>query len=277
MIAVVVLLAACSSSSSGPEPEAATTTTTTTTTTAPVVGTGEPEVVHGEIETADGRVRTYRVYVPSERAADAPLVIGLHGGTGNGDQFAASSGFDALAEEHGFVIAYPDGTPTALGERRLVWNGGGCCAAAVRDDVDDVGFLTELIDVLAAEHDLDPTRALVTGHSNGAIMGLRLACEAAEHIAAVAVQAGTVFVDDCAPSEPVAVMDLHGTEDRNLPIEGGIGPESTAGVAFPPVDESLEPLREAGGDVELVPVEGADHAWMPDASERLWAFLSENR
>ena len=74
----------------------------------------------------DGRTRTYRLYLPTQRADDAPLVLALHGGTGNGEQLAQTSGYDGLAEANGFVVAYPEGTPTALGPRQLVWNAGGC-------------------------------------------------------------------------------------------------------------------------------------------------------
>ncbi|HEX7131611.1 MAG TPA: alpha/beta fold hydrolase [Iamia sp.] len=298
VVVLLVLAAGCSSADDEATP-ASTTTTTEATTTTTTEATVEPaveatgEVVHGSLATADGRTRTYRLYLPTDRADDAPLVLALHGGTGNGDQFARSSGYDGLAEANGFVVAYPDGTPTAMGDRRLVWNAGDCCAAAARDDVDDVGFLTALADRLAEEQDLDPTDVLVVGHSNGAMMAMRLACEAADHVAAAAVQAGTVLVDDCAPSEPVSAMDLHGTDDRNVPIDGGVGEESRAGVDFPPVREALATFAAAAGcedvtvetwgpcpdgvDVELVAVEGAPHAWMDDASLRTWTFLSAHR
>lgn len=323
---ILLLLAACS----GGTDDTATTTTTaspatpgtdaaTTTITLAVRPMVEPvgEVVHGSLETPDGRTRTYRLYRPSSVPDDAPLVVALHGGTGNGDQFARTSGYEGLAEANGFVVVFAEGTPTALGPRNLVWNAGGCCAAAVRDDVDDVGFLTALIDDLAESEGTDPGRTLVVGHSNGAMMAFRLACEAADHVAAIAVQAGTVFVDDCSPSRPVSVLDLHGAADTNLPLGGGVGPDSAAGVAFPPVREGLSTLAEAAGceattepsrdgavtteswgpcpdgvAVELMAVEGAGHSWMGhpapsersdepyadlDASAVTWGFLSAHR
>ncbi len=292
LVVVVVLVAGCSRDTSRDAAPAEGSGSNPATSAPAVAGGGE--VVHGSLSTPDGRTRTYRLFLPAQPAPDAPLVLALHGGTGNGDQYARSSGYDEVAGADGAVVAYPDGTPTAFGDRRLVWNAGGCCAAAVREGVDDVGFLVALIDELAAEHDLDPTRVLVTGHSNGAMMAMRLGCEAADHVAAVAVQAGTVFVDDCRPSEPVSVMDLHGTEDANLPLEGGVGEESLVGADFPPVRDGLAAFAAAAdcegtGDdgswgpcpdgvaVELLAVEGADHAWMDDASERLWAFLAQHR
>ncbi|HEV7722975.1 MAG TPA: PHB depolymerase family esterase [Iamia sp.] len=317
-VVLLVLAVGCSGGDDDATPTSTTTTTETTTTAAATTTTMGPavdldgvepaveavgEVVHATLETADGRTRTYRLYLPTQPADDAPLVLALHGGTGNGDQFARSSGYDGLAEANGFVIAYPDGTPTAMGPRNLVWNAGGCCAAAVAQDVDDVGFLTRLADELAEEHGLDATRVLVVGHSNGAMMGLRLACEAAGHVAAVAVQAGTVFLDECAPSRPVSVLDLHGTADRNLPIDGGVGDQSLVGADYPPPRDGLATLATAAGcdgaddptvratdeadvtveswgpcpdgvDVELVAVQGAPHAWMDDTSLLTWAFLA---
>ncbi len=323
MVVTVAWVTSCSSdppaptssasSSSAPEARGATSQGQTSTT-----GTGgdapdvrpavEPigELSHGEMVTPDGRTRTYRLYRPTNPSADPPLVLALHGGTGNGDQFAQTSGYEGLAEANGFIVAFPDGTPTVLGPRNLVWNAGGCCAAAVRDGVDDVGFLNALVDELAASEGIDPARVLVTGHSNGAMMGLRLACESADRFAAVAVQAGAVFVDDCRPAKPVSVLDVHGDADENVPIGGGRGTKSVAGVDFPPIRDGLTalsaaancPARDApvvepgrrpgttterwgpcpdGIDVSLLIVDGADHSWMDDASEITWAFLSAHR
>src|SRR6185295_5222148 len=96
-------------------------------------------------------------------------------------------------------------------------------AAADRDDVDDVTFISLLIDELERTQPIDTHRVFASGHSNGAIMSYRLACELADKIVAIAVQAGTLFVDECAPSHHVSVLQIHGTADENLPINGGKG------------------------------------------------------
>ncbi len=186
--------------------------------------------------------RAYRLYVPKSLPTGGPaaLVIGLHGGLGSGEQFAENSRFDAEAEAQGFLIAYPDG----IGR---TWNGGACCNPASRQNIDDVAFISALIDELRGRYDIDPKRVFVTGHSNGAIMAFRLACELSDKIAAIVPVAGSLEVPSCAPARPVAVLAIHGDADQNHPLQGGMGPNSIAGVDFQPLAASMESLRRANG------------------------------
>lgn len=259
-----------------------------------------PAAVTRTLTTPDGRTRSYRLYVPRSLPRDraVPLLVALHGGFGSGEQFEANSGFDALADSHRFIVAYPDGTPIrsrgALSDAR-VWNGGRCCGPAARDQVDDVGFISQVIDEISDRYAIDDRRVYAAGHSNGAIMSYRLACELSEKIVAIGVQAGSLEVDVCSPTQPVSVMHVHGTADRNLPIEGGAG-EGAAGIAFrPPHDavttfaridgcpadsstvtspdnpavsiETWQPCS-SGTAVQFVTVTGASHAWMGRPSTR---------
>jgi polyhydroxybutyrate depolymerase len=257
--------------------------------------------VEHTIHTADGRDRTYHLYVPASVPADgpAPLLVALHGGTGWGTQYEANSGFDGLAEANGFLVAYPDGISIPLLATSRVWNGGTCCgpAAADKQNVDDVAFIAAVVDEIEAAHRVDHTRVFATGHSNGAIMSFRLACELADRIVAIGVQAGTLGVDDCHPSDPVAVLEIHGTADANIPIAGGTGDGLSSTDFRPPLDAletfvaangcppdptgSVDPVNpdvvvdtwapcDAGTAVQWVKVTGANHAWMghPAASVR---------
>ena len=261
-----------------------------------------------------GHERTWRVYVPASLPLDnaVPLVIGLHGGLGSGEQFAESTRFDSQAEEGRFLAVYPDGVARPLLGIRT-WNGGRCCGFAVDQNVDDVGFIATLIDQLQARFRIDPGRIYAMGHSNGGIMAYRLACELPDRIAAIGAVAASLEVP-CEAGQPVSVLSIHGDADTSHPLEGGEGADSLAGVAFTSVQESLDDwialngcaatpsvaqagavttTRWSGCDqdavVESQIVAGASHAWpggeptgplrpQPspdlDATAALWAFLS---
>ena len=236
-----------------------------------------------------GQQRAYRLYVPSDLPeGPVPLFVGLHGGLGWGDQFATTNHIEGLAESNGFLVVHPDGVPAAEGvgvEQSAVWNGGVCCGIAARSDADDVGFVAALLDQVAADHAIDPDRVFAFGHSNGGIMSYRLACELADRIAGIGVVAGTLGVYDCDPAAPVSVLHVHGTDDRSLPLAGGVGPDSIAGVDFPPPRDGFDALAaadgcppptettdgdittalsgscEAGTAAAFVTIDGGPHAW----------------
>ncbi len=304
---LLVTLCACSGGRSGSVPtdrssstSAAPTTgvdTRATTTTATRASTSArapivPGVRDETLRTADGRDRTYRVYIPTSAASGAsvPLVLGLHGGTGWGAQFEESSGLDRLADERGFIAVYPDGVGSTLApDRTRTWNAGLCCGTAVAQKIDDVAFLRELLDRLEQQLPIDPTRVHAIGHSNGAMLAYRLTCELADRIVSVGLQAGNLGLAACRPAAAVSLLHLHGGADANVPIGGGKG-IGLAGVVYPPVIDGLrtvaavngcgaEPRRSVdaanadivtttwsgcrdGTEVRYVEVAGATHAWM---------------
>lgn len=236
-----------------------------------VVPTGQ--AVEGSITTADGRTRTYRIYVPpSVAASDAsvPLLLALHGGLGWGAQFERNSGYDGLAEANGFIVVYPDGVNAGTATRQIrTWNGGDCCGPAVRQDIDDVGFLAELIEHLEGEYPVDPAEVVATGHSNGGILALRLACERADLVSAIGFQSSALEIDPCEPSQPVSVLQIHGADDQNLPLAGGVGAQAVSGVAFNPPKDAATTFASADRCAQP-PVEGADPA-NPDLTTTVWA------
>src|SRR5207248_5222098 len=85
---------------------------------------------------------------------------------------------------------------------------------------DDVAFVAQLLDDLAAVAHVDAKRVYATGMSNGAMMAYRLAAELSERIAAVAPVAGVLTVARCEPKRPVSVLHFHGTEDALVPLDG---------------------------------------------------------
>jgi len=162
----------------------------------------------------------YRLHIP-EKIKDrkgVPLVIVLHGGGGWASQIEDMSQMDTVADTHGFLVAYPNGTKGLLG---YTWNGGDCCGVAMEKKADDVRYISTLIDTLVAKRGVDPTRVYATGISNGAILVYRLACELADKLAAVSPIAGGLMMSECRPARPMPMIIFQGTADHAVPIEGG--------------------------------------------------------
>lgn len=167
-----------------------------------------------------GQTRTYRVHIPSVAPPPngLPVLIALHGGGGNAGVMEAKSGLSQLADQDGFIVVYPNGTGRT--SKLLTWDAHNCCGYAYENKIDDVGFISALIDQLIANFDVDPTRISVTGHSNGAMMTYRLGCELSDKIAAIAVVAGALNTDSCKPSRPLPVLMIHGADDDHVPLNG---------------------------------------------------------
>lgn len=193
----------------------------------------------------DGRVRFYHLHLPpayDQRTQPLPLLIALHGGGGSGQQFEAQSGLSEKADREGFAVVYPDGQATPGVLKLRTWNAGRCCGRqAITSPVDDVGFIRLLIDKLTRTYRLDPRRVYATGHSNGAMLCYRLACELPDKLAAIAPNAGTMQVETaCQPSRPLPILHMHSKQDRNVPYDGGVGSRSLNGQWNPSVDSSLK-------------------------------------
>ena len=261
---VAALVVACGGGSSGSDDASSSTSTASATTTEAVT------TIEGEISTPDGRARTYRLHVPPQSGEDPPpLLLALHGGGGSPEQFERASRVAELARTAGVLVAVPGGSGGGrTGAGLQTWNAGQCCGPAASDDVDDVGFLRTLVDQLAATYGTDPSRVVVTGHSNGAAMAYRLACELGDRVLAIAVQSGPLGVDPCTPARPVSVMHIHGSQDRNVPVEGGTGSQGLSGVDWPPAARGVELLAAAAG-CDAVPVESTDPG-PPAVHRRSW-------
>lgn len=164
--------------------------------------------------TVDGLDRTYLLHVPpAYKGSPAPLVIVLHGGGSSAQRMVTLTGFNTISDREGFIVVYPEGVET-------YWNDG----KANRRNVDDVKFISTLIDHVSQELNVDETRIYATGISNGAMMSCRLACELSHKIAAVAMVAGTMpgeLYPHCSPSSPVSVVVMDGTGDPSIVWEGG--------------------------------------------------------
>ena len=191
-----------------------------------------------------GLTRTYLLHLPETALAkrEVPVVLAYHGGATNMRLMERYVDLDRVADREGFAVVYPNGTGRL--RRILAWNAGGCCGYAQSKRVDDVGMTAALLDDLAKVVRIDPRRIYATGISNGAMMAYRLACELSGRIAAIAPVAGTMMADECKPARPVPVLEFHGTADRHVPLQGGKGALSIAGVPFVPVQETIDFWRK---------------------------------
>ncbi len=165
-----------------------------------------------------GRPRSYTVYVPRsyDPAQATPVVVALHGRPGTGAGMAAVTDFNPVAEEHGFIVVYPDGVNQG-------WNYVRGIAIFEQTGVDDTDFLQTLLDDLALDFNIDRARAYLAGFSNGGFMTQRVACEAPDTFAAYAAVGASAFFGLrplCEDTAPVPILFIHGTLDSIIPWEG---------------------------------------------------------
>ena len=183
-----------------------------------------------------GALRRWLVHVPRSythnSSAPAPALLTMHGGFGSAESTENLYGLNAVAERGAFVVAYPEG-------RFSAWNAGTCCGAPVEQGVDDLAYLEALVDTLARDMCVDTARVYASGMSNGAFMAFHAACEIPDRFAAVASVAGTLTTAQCTPALPVPVLMIHGSNDLNVPIEGGVGC-GVSGANFTSIPDTLD-------------------------------------
>jgi polyhydroxybutyrate depolymerase len=184
---------------------------------------------------AGGMNRSYVLYVPPNYTGrtPVPVVFDFHGLGGSGMSQMNTSNWRGVADARGFIMVYPNGVGNS-------WNMGRCCNPAMQQRVDDVGFVRAMINQLKTDACIDPKRVYSTGCSNGGGMSYKLACDAADVIAAIApvdcdcVTGSTVNPSCamCSPSRPVTEITFRGTADTIVPYAGGETPV-VPGLFFP--------------------------------------------
>ena len=191
---------------------------------------------------SSGEKRSYLLYVPEsyDPSKPAPLVVTIHGFAQWPAHQMRTSRWNELADEYGFIVVYPSGTrfPKRWRTRSI--------PGSELDVVKDVTFISDLIDQLETEYNIDPSRIYVNGLSNGGGMSFLLACELSNRIAAVGTVAGAFSVswELCKPSRPVPIMVFHGTGDRIVPFQGG---SYRGGYALPSIPDWVETLAKRYG------------------------------
>ena len=176
----------------------------------------------------DGKVREYTLYKPNGFTSNAPLVMLLHGYTGNKDNIMNYSKMNDLAEAHGFMVCYPQGTVNE-NTNQTHWN-----ANLTFSSVDDTGFLSELAIAIQEEFETNPKHTFVAGMSNGGFMSYTLACERPDIFKGIASITGTMSGYDwnnCNPQQGMSVMQMSGTQDRVVPWDGSMSTQGGWGGA----------------------------------------------
>jgi polyhydroxybutyrate depolymerase len=184
----------------------------------------------------DALSRSYTINLPPNYYENSgfSLVIAMHGGGGSASQFESTSKLTDKANAAGFIVVYPEGTGVIN-----TWNAGTCCGSSVSNNINDVKFISMLIDKLVAAYKINPKKVFATGHSNGGMMSYRLACELSNKIAAIAPNGSTMVVTQaCNPSRAVPVLQMHSKLDQHVVYTGGYG-NGVSGVYCPPLDSVL--------------------------------------
>lgn len=172
----------------------------------------------------DGYDRPYLVHLPTgyDPANEYPLVLAFHGGLGKGSQLENQSLLSIKADAEGFIVVYPDGVSFGALNIRT-WNAGHCCGEAMNNNVDDVGFVEELVDTLKKNYSIADDKVYGTGMSNGGFLCYRIACENPDLFAAIAPVACSMALDDCPSTKMVPIAHFQSLLDDNIPYTGGVG------------------------------------------------------
>jgi polyhydroxybutyrate depolymerase len=160
----------------------------------------------------DGESRSYTLHLPKGYSGEvaAPLVLALHPFLSTASMMADMTALNALADEQGFIVAYPNG-------RRWSWNSTG------EGEAKDPLFLNLLIDSVSQDYRVDPTRIYATGASAGGMMVQRFACQS-DRLAAIAPVMSSIqslAAENCATRTPLPVLMIHGRKDPIVPYTGG--------------------------------------------------------
>ena len=173
--------------------------------------------------------RLYQVHRPLSRPPNEtlPVVLVFHDNLSNVQDIRKESGWDALADQKGFIVAYPEGSGHFPS-----FNAGHCCGYALVQQIDDVAFVGLLLEDLAKRTPIDPGRIYAAGFGNGGMMAYRLAYEMYDKIAAVGSVAGDLeAIGPTQPKRPVPIIHFHGMKDEKVPYNGGAAKESLGSTA----------------------------------------------
>jgi polyhydroxybutyrate depolymerase len=198
----------------------------------------------------DGITRQYIYYEPETLNQQMPLVIVMHGYSGDANSIRNYSDMNDFADQYGFAVCYPRGTVDDGGNR--FWNVG--YAFHPNETVDDVGYLTQLAQYLQQTNGLNPDYTFATGMSNGGEMCYMLACQAYDTFKAVAPVAGMILqdiLDQCDAAPGIPVFEIHGSQDGVTPLAGD--PDNNDGWgSYPSIADTIDYFVEKNNCTTLV-------------------------
>jgi polyhydroxybutyrate depolymerase len=167
-----------------------------------------------------GGDRPVTVNLPDSLANPAPLLILLHSASTSGAHQENYMHLGPVAKRNGIIYIAPDGTVNPEGKR--FWNASKSCCNRYKQEVDDVAYINSLIDEISAKTPVDPKRIYLIGHSNGAFMSFAFACKT-NKVAAIVAIAGAMDTNAvCTPATPVSLLNIHGTADKTIKVNGGV-------------------------------------------------------
>lgn len=237
-------------------------------TVAPLAGALDPVTTGSDSRVVLSSGRGYVLHTPpllrrAPRLAEGrPAMVVLHGLLSDPADAAQSTGFDALADRDGVLVAYPEGV-------RRSFNAGLCCGESVVQGVDDVTFLADVISDLRSR---GAGRISVVGFSNGAMMAYRIACARPDLVDTIGVMSGTLEIPRC--EGRIKALHLHGELDTAVPYDGEEYSERLQAFlrAVPTI-----PAAAPGSDITIRKLIGFNHRWTQpgdpvDATEEFWRF-----
>jgi len=214
---------------------------------------------------AEGHGWTYHLYVPDRvRASSVPLVVVFHGAGGDGRAYLEKDGWLAQSEHAGFAVAAPDGLPALPAQPasfRLnprLWNSGQLKPTTLRGRIDDMAFVTAMLDDIVNRVHIDANRVFATGHSNGAGMTFMVGAKLSKRFAALATVMGQNSTTNPQPERALPTLVLLGTNDPLNPMEGGTRELPWGRSTIPPPMQGIDAWSQGLGCAAAAQLERDD-------------------
>ncbi len=175
----------------------------------------------------DSEQRCWQTHVPDDldTSTSVPLIVDIHGYSSNSTNHRGLSDFDSIADEFGAIILYPDGLTSQNPwdtDAHQGWNAGWCCGRPASENVDDVGFIEEIVSISLEIYNIDSDRIYASGWSNGCAMAQRMAMESSHIFAAVGCMSFYLLMTPNNNYSPIPVMEVHGFLDQVVLYESSV-------------------------------------------------------